>query len=125
MIQAVLDLLIKGGVKSFGDLAFVSPYQVGQADENPLITALKTIMCRDPTVSELVPIRRLWFESSTIALDFKHRLESVDSTERVRLAIAERTARLEEQKKSLPGVHFCLQSESSHKLKVSNAKMQF
>ena len=114
MSKDVLDLLTKGGIKSFGDLAFASPYQVGQADESPLISALKVIMGRDPTV---VPIRRLWFESSSIAMgEFKNRLERVDSSEPIRLAIAERAARLEEQRKNLAGVHISCESEPSHRL---------
>ena len=42
MSKDVLDLLTKGGVKSFGDLAFASPYQVGQADESPLISGSRS-----------------------------------------------------------------------------------
>ena len=37
---AVLDLLELGGVTSYGSFDFIAPYQPGQPDETPLITAL-------------------------------------------------------------------------------------
>ena len=65
MIQKLKD----GNISSFGNLAFASPYQIGQADEGPLVEALTAILGRAPTVLELVPLRRPWFdEASTAAM---------------------------------------------------------
>ena len=72
MSKDVLDLLTKGGIKSFGDLAFASPLPGRPGRRISLDLRLKVIMGRDSTVAELVPIRRLWFESSSIAMgEFK------------------------------------------------------
>ena len=92
--------------------AFISPYQVGHSDESPLIDAL---VKRDMTPKELFVTRRLWYEASTAAMgELRQKVERSDSTEPVRLAIAERTTRLEEQRKRLNGVHFSSDSEPSY-----------
>ena len=66
---AVLDLLELGGVTSYGSFAFITPYQPGQPDETPLITALNRVMGRDPTIAEQIGLRRLFFESVTLAIN--------------------------------------------------------
>ncbi|CAE7215912.1 gpt [Symbiodinium sp. CCMP2592] len=117
MERALLDLLVNNNVKTMGALAFVSPYQIGQADEKPLLEALKALIGRDLTAKELIPVRRLWFEASTTVMgELKQKVERNDSAEPVRLAIAERTTRLDEQKKRLVGVCINSESEPSHRL---------
>ena len=89
----VIQKLKEGNISSFGNLAFASPYQIGQADEGPLVEALTAILGRAPTVLELVPLRRLWFEASTAAMaELKLKVERSDATEPMRLPIAERTS---------------------------------
>jgi len=113
----VLQKLKDGNIKTFGSLAFASPYQVGQPDESPLIEALTAILGRAPTVQELVPLRRLWFEASTSAMaELKLKVERSDATEPMRLPIAERTSRLADQKARLTGVSITPELEPSHKL---------
>ena len=113
---AVLDLLELGGVTSYGSFAFITPYQPGQPDETPLITALNRVMGRDPTIAEQIGLRRLFFESVTLAInDLKQRQERDDAAEPSRLPVAERNSRLEDQKRRL-GLHFSPESEPSHKL---------
>ena len=76
MEKGFLDLLIKANVKSLGALAFVSPYQIGQADEKPLIDAVRDLIRRDVTTRELIPLRRLWFEASTTVMgELKQKVE--------------------------------------------------
>ncbi|CAE7311611.1 gpt [Symbiodinium sp. CCMP2592] len=117
MERDLLDLFVKNNVKTMGALAFVSPYQIGQADEKPLLEALKALIGRDLTAKELIPVRRLWFEASTTVMgELKQKVERNDSAEPVRLAIAERTTRLDEQKKRLVGVCINSESEPSHRL---------
>ena len=114
---AVLDLLELGGVTSYGSFAFITPYQPGQPDETPLITALNRVMGRDPTIAEQIGLRRLFFESVTVAInDLKQRQERDDTAEPSRLPVAERNSRLEDQKRRLVGLHFSPESEPSHKL---------
>eukprot|EP00439_Symbiodinium_sp_Y106_P004351 s10851_g1.t1 len=113
----VIQKLKEGNISSFGNLAFASPYQIGQADEGPLVEALTAILGRAPTVLELVPLRRLWFEASTAAMaELKLKVERSDATEPMRLPIAERTSRLADQKARLVGVSITPELEPSHKL---------
>ena len=66
---------------------------------------------------ELVPLRRLWFEASTAAMaELKLKVERSDTTEPMRLPIAERTSRLADQKARLVGVSITPELEPSHKL---------
>eukprot|EP00438_Fugacium_kawagutii_P020043 Skav228255 [mRNA] locus=scaffold1171:24529:25719:+ [translate_table: standard] len=114
---AVLDLLKAGGVSSYGSFAFITPYQPGQPDETPLITALSRVMGRAPTNQEQIGLRRLFFESVTLAInDLKQRQDRDDAAEPTRLPVAERNARLADQKTRLAGVHFSSETEPSHKL---------
>ncbi|CAE7837068.1 gpt [Symbiodinium sp. CCMP2592] len=100
-----------------GTLAFISPFQVGHSDEKPLIDALQTVVKRDLTQKELFVTRRLWYEASTTAMgELKQKVERNDSAEPIRLAVAERTTRIEEQRKRLNGVHFSSDSEPSYRV---------
>ena len=122
--EAVLKKLTAAKVDTFGALAFVSNYQIGQSDEGPLVKALSTALGKEPTQQELVPLRRLWFESSTSALsELKFRTERGDSSEPLRVPIAERVARLDEQKGRLVGVHITADVEPSYKLVDSVTQM--
>lgn len=115
--DAVIDLLKRNGVKSFGSLAFITPYRPGQVDEQPLLTALNTVLGRDPTNPELIILRRLFFESCTLSIsELKQRTERDDATEPVRMPVAERNARIADQKARLVGLHFSPENEPSHKL---------
>ena len=54
-------------------------------------------MGRDPTVAEQIGLRRLFFESVTLAInDLKQRQERDDAAEPSRLPVAERNSRLED-----------------------------
>ena len=113
----IQEVLRKSRVTSFGALAFVSAQQIGSSDEVSLWEAMKDLVGRDLTAAEKIPLRRLWFESATAAMaELKSRMERVDSTEPVRLPIAERVARLEDIKKDLKGINLTSEIEPSHKL---------
>ena len=117
LAETVVNELVANGVKSFGSLAFITPYRPGQSDEAPLIEALKKVLNRDPTNPELIILRRLFFESCTLALsDMKQRTERDDTSEPARMPVAERNARLSDQKNRLNGLHFSPENEPSHKL---------
>ncbi|CAL1146023.1 unnamed protein product [Cladocopium goreaui] len=74
-------------------------------------------MGRAPTNAETIALRRLFFESSTLAVnEFKQRSERDETAEPTKMPVAERNARLEDQKKRLPGLHFSPETEPSHKL---------
>lgn len=113
----VIELLKAGGVTSFGSYAFVTSYQPGQPDETPLIEALTKVMHRAPSTEETIPLRRLFFESCTLAIsDLKQRTERDETAEPSRMPVAERNARLQEQQNRLKGIHFSPETEPSHKL---------
>ena len=96
--QDVIELLKAGGVTSFGSYAFVTSYRPGQPDETPLIEALTKVMHRAPSTEETIPLRRLFFESCTLAIsDLKQRTERDETAEPSRMPVAERNARLQEQ----------------------------
>ena len=113
----VIKLLKDGGVNSFGSYAFVTAYQPGQGDEQPLVDSLKTIMKRAPTATEMIGLRRLFFESCTLALsELQQRSENNSNPEPSKMPIAERNSRLALQRDRLKGVHFSTETEPSHKL---------
>ncbi|CAK9052971.1 unnamed protein product [Durusdinium trenchii] len=86
LAETVVNELVANGVRSFGSLAFITPYRPGQSDEAPLIEALKKVLNRDPTNPELIILRRLFFESCTLALsDMKQRTERDDTSEPARM----------------------------------------
>lgn len=92
--QVVIDLLGRGRVKTFGALAFITAYRPGQADEQLFVTALETVLRRAPSNPELIVLRRLFFEACTLAItDIKQKTERDDTSEPVRMAVAERNSR--------------------------------
>ena len=115
--DAVIDLLNRNGVSSFGSLAFITAYRPGQADEQPFLTALRTVLGREPSNPELIILRRLFFESCTLSIsELTQRAQRDDATEPARMPVAERNARITEQKHRLVGIHFSPETEPSHKL---------
>ena len=114
---AVVALLARGGVKTYGSFAFITPYRPGQSDEAPFTDALQTVLGRAPSNPELIVLRRLFFEACTLAVtDIKQQSERDATSEPVRMAIAERNQRLADQKARLTGLHFAPETEPSHKL---------
>ena len=117
LTEAVVDLLKDGGVSNFGSLAFITNYQPGRSDEGPLITALTHTMGQAPTNAEIIGLRRLFFESSTLAVnEFRQCTERDETAEPAEMPAAERNARLGDQRKRLQGVHFSPETEPGHKL---------
>ena len=125
LTEAVVDLLKDGGVCSFGSLALSTNYQPGQSDEGPLITALTQTMGRAPTNAETIGLRRPFLESSTLAVnEFRQRSERDGTAEPSKMPVAERNARLEDQRKRLQGVHFSPEAEPSHELVDTVCQME-
>ena len=115
--QSVLNILSKGGVSTYGALAFITAYRPGQSDEQPFLQSFGTVMGRAPSNPELILLRRLFFEACTLAvIDIQQKAQRDDASEPVRLAIAERSSRLADQQLRLKGIHFSPECEPSHKL---------
>ena len=117
MSEALYNLLKDNGVSTYGAFAFICPYTPGQGDETVLMDATEAVIRRVLTAAEKIVVRRLFFESHTMALaDLKQRFEREDTAEPTRLPMPERIARLEAQKVRLPGLHYSSETEPSHKL---------
>ncbi|CAL1130530.1 unnamed protein product [Cladocopium goreaui] len=112
---ARLDVL---GWNTFGKLAFASSYRPGQVDESPLITLAEQITeVSPPPLTQLPLIRRLVFESYTLAAsDLKMRSERREDDTPRRLAQAERAARHDSQVSRLRGLELTGEMEPSHLL---------
>ena len=122
---AVVALLARGGVKTYGSFAFITPYRPGQSDEAPFTDALQTVLGRAPSNPELIVLRRLFFEACTLAVtDIKQQSERDATSEPVRMAIAERNQRLADQKARLTGLHFAPETEPSHRLVDTICQME-
>lgn len=90
---------------TFGKFAFSCSHQPGGNDEQPLIDMVKTVIGREPVVSELALFRRLFFESHTLALsDMRSRIERTDEDVPKRLPPPERQARRLRQLAAYPGL---------------------
>ena len=66
--DALLRDLKAGGVDAYGALAFICGYVPGQGNENVLFDAAKDVIGRDLTNPEKIIVRRLFFESHTMAI---------------------------------------------------------
>ena len=94
---------------SFGKYAFCVVYSPNNADEGPLKRFLTDLLDEEPGADQMACLRRLFFESHTMALtDARQRVEaSPDPAMATRkLATAERVARQKEQQERLGGLVF-------------------
>ena len=116
--------LVAAKLDTFGALAFIGPLQAGNADETPLVEALKSALSGDPSPVVLRVMRRLWFEATTQALaEMRGKVERTDASEPVRMPLAERTQRVAALQKRLVGVHWSVDVEPSHRLQDQIAQM--
>ena len=110
-----VDLLVKSGIDSFGRLAFVCPSVAGSSDDRPLITAIEARISRSLKDAEVPDLRRLFFESHTLALaDMRSRVERTGADTPREVPAAERMSRLQEQKSRLSSVIFNEHTEPAH-----------
>ena len=123
MPDALIDLMIEKGLTSFGKLAFISPVEPRSGDDSSMAQAVGAILGRDLRPAEIPDMRRLWFESHTLAVsDMKTRIERSSLDPPREMPLAERMNRLEDQKKRLPSIVFSEHVEPAHCLidKVQN-----
>lgn len=94
------------GYDTFGKLAFASSYTPGQQDETALKQLAADITGQDPPPASRLPIvRRLFFESYTLAAaDMQMRLDRKDDSTPRKLANAERSSRYDDQCRRLSGI---------------------
>ena len=103
--DAVLQLVVGGGLDTMSKFAFSSSYVPGQAQETPFVDSMKAVLRRDPTVPELAILRRLLHECFAMtSTALKQIVEKTDDTPARKLSQPERSDRLERQQARLTGV---------------------
>ena len=109
--------LKNGGIETFGSLAFSSDATPTSNTESKFKTAVEGLIGEAIDDSEMIPLRRLWFESHALVLsDIRSRTERTESDQPRKMPLAERLARIEKQKKELKGLVLDAASEPSHAL---------
>ena len=104
-----IDKFVEKNFASFGRYGFCVVYSTNNADEGPLRRFLAQLLEEEPEADQMACLRRLYFESHTMALtDARQRVEaSPDPAMATRkLATAERVARQSEQQERLKGLVF-------------------
>ena len=96
--DAVLQLVMGGGLDTMSKFAFSSSYVPGQAQETPFVDSMKAVLRRDPTVPELAILRRLLHECFAMtSTALKQIVEKTDDAPARKLSQPERSDRLERQ----------------------------
>eukprot|EP00435_Cladocopium_sp_Y103_P034112 s3081_g8.t1 len=105
----IVDKFTTKKFATFGKLAFAFPYSPQSADDAPFKRFLTELLETAPSDDQMAALRRLFFESHTMALtDVRLRTESnPDPAQATRkMPTAERIARQQEQEKRLGGLVF-------------------
>ena len=118
--DVVTAALSAGGVDTMAKLAFLTGCQPGVGDDSPFVNAVSTMLGYD--ASNVIPagllagLRRIWFESHTIAIsEVRQKLEKSEDHPK-RLPLAEREVRRTAQQNRLNGVLVEGALEPSHAL---------
>ena len=102
--MAAINLMKAGGVSTMGSYAFCCLFQPGSTDETLLVDTLTRLLGAGPTPEQMIGLRRLFFESHTLAIvDMRSRLEHNDDQPKKILG-PERNSRMAELRLRLPGL---------------------
>ena len=113
----LFDSLKAAYVNAFARLAYLTPNQPGQPDDQVLFDELEEIATRGLRDFEKACFRQLFYEASAITVsELKQKVERVDSSEPATLPLSERMHRMENQTTNLSGVHFSVFTEPSNTL---------
>lgn len=111
----LLDELKNAGISSFGKMAFICAANPNSGDDTPLVEAVEALIGRRPDANDMLPLRRLWYESHAIAIsDMKSRLERTAGDAPRQMPLAERMQRLKRQKETLTGLQIDQTLEPAH-----------
>ena len=112
-----VEALKDAGIGTYGQMAFVCSSDLSASDDITLLQEIATLLNRELLATEKILIRRLWFESRTLCIsELKARVERGDDETPRKLPLAERVARLEDQRSRLPGVVWDSHTEPAHRL---------
>lgn len=102
---AVFNAFQAADIDTMSKFAFGCAFQPHSPDETPLTDMFRTVLTRDPTISELSILRRLWYEShACMVQDMRGRIERTDLDGPKKIAPAERASRLVAQQARLSGL---------------------
>ncbi|CAE7739579.1 unnamed protein product [Symbiodinium sp. CCMP2592] len=109
--------MVKAAVGSLRQLAFISSFTPGQADEAPLMAALKSMLSRDAELAVQASFRALYHEAYAIVTsEMRQKIEKSEEPTARRLTQPERAERHEKQVAKLVGVLIKGPSEPSEAL---------
>lgn len=121
-LQSYAAALKTSGIDTLGRLAFITTYQPGLASTDEpfvksLLKALGLTNESELTPGELSSFRRLWIESSTVAIsEMRNRSERTEDQAVKKIPIPERTSRRNAQQARLVGIRIAGTLEPSHSL---------
>ena len=114
---ATLAALMNYNVDTLSRLQFASAYQLGQADDRPLIAVAEAALGSAPSPADATAIRRLFFEAATLTMsELKSNLERHDDMPAKKIPQPERVARYRDQVARLPGLRLTGELECSNAL---------
>ena len=105
----IIDKFKQKKFATFGRLAFAFPHSPQSSDDGPFKRFLADVLEDNPSDDQMATLRRLFFESHTMAItDVRMRTESDPDPAQAtrRMPTAERVARQHEQEKRLGGLIF-------------------
>ena len=119
--QVHIDKLVQDGIDTMAKMAFLVSCQPGLGEDTPFVEAVTNILgfteASPMSKGLLSALRRVWFESHTVALnEVKQRMEKTDDALPKRLPQPEREVRRANQQLRLSGLLLEGQLECSHAL---------
>ena len=111
----LLERLVTVGYNTFGKLAFAASSTPQGLTDDAVDSWLATVITPAPSAFQVSVIRRLLYESHSLNVaDLKSRVEGVSEGSVRRLPQAERTERLEAQRRRLSGLVFTSHTTPAH-----------
>ena len=105
LTTAIYDEFKAQNIVSLSQLAFISSYTPGGADEAPLIAVFEKVIDREASVAERASFRRLFHEAfAAVTTEMRQTIEKAEETSSRRLTQPERADRYQEQSKRLVGI---------------------
>ena len=118
--ERYIEKFVQKKFAAFGRYAFAVVYSPQHTDESPLVDFLQQLLEEQPSPDQLACLRRLFFESHSMALtDVRLRIEASPADPGAatrKLATAERVARQREQEQRLQGIVFTPETTPSNHL---------
>ena len=113
--QELLERLVAVGYNTFGKLAFAASSTPQGLTDDAVDSWLATVITPAPSAFQVSVIRRLLYESHSLNVaDLKSRVEGSSEGSVRRLPQAERTERLEAQRRRLSGLVFTSHTTPAH-----------